>query len=224
MHPQLTLPFGNDEAALRAALEHSLKRPLTLTLTDTSRCLISVRIRDGALNVRLHRMFLAAGDDVIAEIVRFIKTRKGTTPLVHAFARRHIGELKPPRPRLVKIKTAGKYHDLLEIFRTVNDLYFGGRISCAVTWGVMRSTRGVRKRTLGSFSGAGNVIRINPSLDRKAVPRFYMEFLMYHEMLHASLGIEEKNGRRAIHTPEFKRMESAFPDYARAIAWEKAHA
>ena len=30
-------------------------------------------------------------------------------------------------------------------------------------------------------------------------------------------------GRRVSHTPEFRRLERAYPDYAKAIAWERQH-
>jgi hypothetical protein len=62
---------------------------------------------------------------------------------------------------------------------------------------------------------------MNPLLDRRTVPRFFVEFIVYHEMLHADIGVETRNGRRRVHTWEFRRRERLFREYARAISWEK---
>ena len=65
------------------------------------------------------------------------------------------------------------------------------------------------------------MIRINPQLDAKKVPSYYMEFLVYHEMLHADIGIKNKNNRRIVHSGEFKKREKEFKQYEKAIEWEK---
>jgi hypothetical protein len=55
------------------------------------------------------------------------------------------------------------------------------------------------------------------------VPPYVVEFIVYHEMLHAQLGVEEQNGRRAVHTRELRRREKLFKEYEKAIAWERSH-
>ena len=39
---------------------------------------------------------------------------------------------------------------------------------------------------------------------------------MYHELLHKKLGVGWQNGRRAVHTPEFRRQEKRFEQCAMA--------
>lgn len=82
----------------------------------------------------------------------------------------------------------------------------------------------MRNRTLGSYLDSVNTIRINPVLDKKSVPRYYIEFIVYHEMLHADMGVTEKNGRRVVHSKEFRAREKSFRDYRKAMAWEKGEA
>jgi predicted metal-dependent hydrolase len=79
----------------------------------------------------------------------------------------------------------------------------------------------VRRRTLGSYSSHTNIIRINPVLDKRSVPPYFIEFIIYHEMLHADLGVETGENRRSVHTREFRRREKMFKKYAEALAWEK---
>jgi hypothetical protein len=39
---------------------------------------------------------------------------------------------------------------------------------------------------------------------------------MFHEMLHLRYPTESRGARRCVHTPEFKKAERAFAEYAEA--------
>ena len=59
-------------------------------------------------------------------------------------------------------------------------------------------------------------------LDRVEVPAFFVAYIVLHEMLHQAVPHSERSGgRREHHGAEFTRLERAWPDYQRAIAWEK---
>jgi len=118
-------------------------------------------------------------------------------------------------------RTEGRYHDLREIYESVNGRYFEKSVSAVITWGTGCSRRAVRRRTLGSFSSNTNTIRINPVLDKKNVPRYFVEFVVYHEMLHAHMGCGVSKGRRTVHTKEFRERERFFAQYREALSWEK---
>jgi hypothetical protein len=216
MSEQLSLPLRADEAYLRDYLERATGKSIALVVTDNSTSMFSVRAKGGALSVRLHWMFLEAGQDVLREMAGFIKLGRGRTPLVMDFIRRNTGRINEKPPKRTSLKPTGRHHDLLEIFHSINREYFGGRISSFITWGARSPRRAVKKRTLGSYSGSTDTIRINPVLDRKTVPRYYVEFIVYHEMLHADMGIEEGN----VHSREFKRRERLFRHYKKALAHE----
>jgi predicted metal-dependent hydrolase len=183
--------------------------------------MISVMPKGARLSVRIHRIFLQADDALISEIAAFVRRRGGKTPLIGEFIRRQSCLLKESAPRRCRLNPAGKIHDLAELARTVNEEYFGGRISAAVTWGARRRHHYVRRRTLGSYSIHTNTIRINRVLDRNSVPRYFVRFIIYHEMLHADIGPGEKGGRRTIHSAEFRRKERMFKEYSRALSWER---
>lgn len=217
---QLVLPFTRDEDSLREYLCRITGREIFLIVTDNSTSMISVRGRGHGLSVRLHRMFLKAETDVLAEIAAFIRNRKGRTPLIRMFIRENSVLLKKHPPRRSRLRTEGRYHDLHAAYRRVNEEYFGSRISAAVTWGTV--TRGrARRRTLGSYSSRTSTIRISPVLDKKNVPDYFIEFILYHEMLHADMGVRNINGRRSVHSREFRQRERMFRNYERAMAWER---
>lgn len=171
--------------------------------------------------VRLHRMFLNAGNSVIEEIVSMLKHRKREMPNFRRFVRDNKDCLCKKPPQRISVRTAGRYYDLRELFDEINAEYFDGSIKAAITWGSRCSRYAVRKRTLGSYSESAGIIRINPVLDKKTVPGYFVAFVVYHEMLHEAIGTERKGGRRVVHSREFKKREKHFRDYERAIAWEK---
>lgn len=217
---QLTLLFGQTQDALQRCLEKQLGKPIALVLTVNSTSMLSLRQRDGMLLVRLHRMFLNSGPGVIEEIVHFLKRRRTKMPLFRRFIRENRAALESKPARKVTARTAGTHYELAGLYREINTEYFQGSVTAAITWGTRCRGYSVRKRTLGSYSARSNTIRINPVLDRKSVPRCYLAFVVYHEMLHAALGITEKGGRRSMHSREFRRREKRFKDYERACAWE----
>jgi predicted metal-dependent hydrolase len=77
-----------------------------------------------------------------------------------------------------------------------------------------------RSIKLGSYCARDRLIRVHPRLDDPSVPRFFVEYVVYHEMLHHVLPPDVRGGRRQLHDARFKRMERAFPRYDDAIAWE----
>jgi hypothetical protein len=119
----------------------------------------------------------------------------------------------------------GKHHDLLALFNATNDRYFGGAINALITWG-KRSTTGATKRKtikLGSYSGVDRLIRVHPALDKKWVPRYFVAYIVYHEMLHHVIPGSRGLGRVNLHPPEFRDREQQFRYFERALVWERRH-
>jgi hypothetical protein len=218
---QLGLCFGNTESSLKDYLEERLQRSITLVLTENSTAMLSARVRHGVLSIRLHRMFLSADNRVIDEIVSFLKNRRGRLACFRSFVRCNREQLDKKPPKRILLRARGKFHDLSELFREINEEYFSGMVEAAITWGTRSPRHSVRKRTLGSYSGRTNTIRINPVLDRKTIPRYFVAFVVYHEMLHAAMGTPITGARRSIHSREFRKRERLFKNYDRAMAWER---
>lgn len=218
---QLTLPFTPTECALRRTLEERLGRPVALVLTDNSTTVLSCRIRDGVLSVRLHRVFLSADSRVMDEIVSYLRHRKSAMPHFRSFLRVHREDLKRKPAKKINLRTRGRHHDLAELYDEINQAYFGSQVTAAITWGTRSPRSAVRRRTVGSYGERSNTIRINPVLDRKDVPACYVAFIVYHEMLHAEMGIALRGTRRSVHPREFRRREKLFQEYEKAMAWER---
>ncbi|HMK56601.1 MAG TPA: SprT-like domain-containing protein [Dissulfurispiraceae bacterium] len=221
---QLSFLFGHSEDSLRRHIEASLDRPVSLILTDNSASMLSARIANELMCVRLHRMFLHADDAVIDEIVSALRKRKSEMPNFRRFIRDNREALRKRLPQKIIARPLGRYYDLRELFDEINAEYFAGTVRSVITWGNSSPRGAVRKRTLGSYSRGNDLIRINPVLDRRNVPRYFLAFVVYHEMLHAVIGTEIKGGRRVVHSKEFKKRERLFRHYERALAWERQSA
>jgi predicted metal-dependent hydrolase len=221
---QLPLPFAATHDSLKRRLEERLGRPVALVLTDNSTTMLSARTKDGVLSVRLHRMFLSADSRVISEIVSHLRKRRTAMPHFRSFLRENREALCRKPAKKVNARTAGRSHDLAALYDEVNREYFGGGVAAAITWGTRSPRSVVRKRTVGSYSERTNTIRINPVLDRRTVPRVYVAFIVYHEMLHADMGTDVHGTRRTIHSREFRRRERLFREYEQAVAWERGKA
>ena len=60
-------------------------------------------------------------------------------------------------------------------------------------------------------------------LDDPAVPRYVVEAVVYHELLHADMPPEVRGGKRYFHTPEFRRRERLYRNLGRAERWIGEH-
>jgi len=114
----------------------------------------------------------------------------------------------------VEERTAGVHHDLRASFDRANGRYFGGELARPrLTW-----SRTFTGRKFGHYDPIRDTVMISSTLDHADVPAFVVDFVMYHELLHKKLGVGWRNGRQAIHTPEFKAEERRFEQYAEAEA------
>ena len=93
-----------------------------------------------------------------------------------------------------------------------------------LSWGTRGTRRGTKRRTikLGSYSFQDRLVRINPALDRRWVPRYFVAHVLFHEMLHNAMPTTRGPGRRMLHPPEFRDREATFRFHERALAWERA--
>ena len=134
---------------------------------------------------------LFRNDPWIKETVRERRLRKG---------RKHIAE------------DAGKHHSLLELYQELNNNYFNNQIEIhRIGWG-LRASRG----RLGHYDPIHHSITLSPTLDEPGVPRYVIRYIVYHEMLHAVFESATSGRVMRHHTSEFRRAESAYPDFESA--------
>jgi len=111
---QLSLHFSNSKDTLRDFLEKMTGKSVSLTLTDNSTSMLSIRTKNNSVSVRMHWMFLNADNEIIGEIANFIKTRKGQTPLIRKFISENRTCLTKRKlcSRQLRIYTQGRVYNL----------------------------------------------------------------------------------------------------------------
>lgn len=219
---------------LQTFLSAQSGQPVKLVVTDNRWSLLSLRRAPfGAATVRVARMFLDAPADVWCAIATCVRRReRGAWRRIREFINA-VGALGPlPHSSVPKrpprVVSQGQVYDLAAIAGELNAWHFGGAVNAAITWGRAMRRHGRRRITFGTYHHAQRLIRIHPRLDDARVPEIFVRYIVFHEMLHATFGesgdtAARRNGRRVIHSREFRRREREFPDYARALAWEKAN-
>jgi hypothetical protein len=131
------------------------------------------------------------------------------------FIQKKAQESRKKHGRKVVTSSKGDVYDLDEIFDEVNAKYFGGHIPKPVLSWSARKTYHI----LGHHDATHNQITISTSLDTVETPRFIVEYVVFHEMLHVAHPQKTVNGRRYFHTPEFRRDEKKFARYTDAERW-----
>ena len=228
--PAVASEIADAQDSLERRIRAHLSRGrVQVTLTDNRYTMISVRrlAKQRRYEVRLHHMFADADPVITRALAHYIADNDADASrilgdFIDANADHVRGRARRAPTQL--IFTAGEHHDLREIFDELNLRYFGNRIEAAITWGA-RTGRPRRRNSIkmGSYSVEDRLIRIHRSLDREFVPRFFVAWIVFHEMLHQVHDIRVKNGRREFHSKEFMADEAQFELYDEARAWERRH-
>lgn len=119
------------------------------------------------------------------------------------------------RARNLSFRPVGAARDLGSVFDYVNSCYFSGTIRRPeLAW-----TKESPSARLGFYFEALDLLAANRVLDSEKVPRYVLEFVVYHELLHGVLDPKGTPTRRVHHTKEFRERERKFSMYGEAEAW-----
>jgi predicted metal-dependent hydrolase len=201
-------------------------KSLGLKLTENRHTIISVQRGREVYRVRVHRMFANAEPRLVRALARYVvhnDARASAQLSEFIQSNQHLILKHPPHARRMVLRTRGQVHDLAAIFDRLNRRYFQGKHEARITWGPLRKHAQQRSIKVGSYALEDRLIRVHPALDTEMVPAFFIEWIVFHEMLHGKHTIREIDGRRCFHPPEFSREERLFPGYGRARLWEKAN-
>ena len=200
-----------------------------LILTDNRRRMLSSRRRRNRQEIRAHHMFVGCDDRMVGAIADLASGRKGARGLIQQFITDN-REAISFEPVDTELNTRGEHFDLRPILRTVREMLTEAACEQSalpeldelhITWG--RRGRGSKSIRFGSYDFDRKLIRIHPTLDQEWVPKYFIEFIVFHELLHAIFPPRQGQTRREVHTPEFRAVEKQFPHYDKAMQWEAAN-
>lgn len=185
---------------------------------------LTIRRREDQVFVRLsdllHRAPLAVLEGAAALLLGRIYRRKPPVALVEPYldyARSHrtrdrIHRMRSGRVRRAQAGPAGRHFDLSRMFDELNQRYFEGLLRRPhISW----SNRAWR-RQFGCYDPGPNQIVLNRRMDRPHVPRFVVEYVLFHEMLHVKHPTRRSGCSLVSHSREFREEEKRYADFARA--------
>ena len=207
-------------------LESRLKSRLSLVWTDNRTSIISVTKRPvTGYQLRLHHMFQEAPEEIWCALVEYILSRDRTAKAVlqtyinqrQALIRQDSGD----RRRATVLQTRGHYVDLGTMFDSLNHRYFENCIDANITWMRMVVQRKRTSIRFGVYDPKQKVIRIHRLLDQPFVPDYFVESVVFHEMLHQMIPAVYEHGRWLKHPPAFHKAERMYIHYDKAREWER---
>jgi hypothetical protein len=224
----LITPDVADQDHRQAWLSAQLTAPVTLIWTENRSSMLAARGNaQTGYQVRLHRMFLQAPDGVWRALVAYLRDADAAASrTIRAYIRQPHPVLAglqpaPPCPRL--LQPQGRYFDLEAIYDDLNQHYFINRVQAHITWSRRPPQRKRRSIRFGSYQERDRLIRIHCLLDQSFVPRYVVENVVFHEMLHQLIPRQYLNGRWSVHPPEFRSQERRFLYHQQAEQWQRQH-
>ncbi|MFO0594098.1 MAG: hypothetical protein U0228_02305 [Myxococcaceae bacterium] len=195
-----------------------------LTVHDNRSTMISFRRQLPLVRIRAHHMFLEAPDAVVKSIADYAgRGKQAAGAVLDSFiaAQQALIRAYPRKPS--PLDPRGECFDLQALFDDINAKHFDSKIVARIGWGRLPGKRRRKSIRLGVYDHKAREIRIHPALDRPDVPRFFVEFIVFHEMLHQLFPSDRDTGRHVHHPRAFRDREQAWPKYQAALAWEKEH-
>lgn len=189
----------------------------------------TIRLRDGELHVSLSDLLEGAPVSVLHAIAHILIAKIYKKPIDRAHNHRYkrfqyseavarqTEQIRHTRGAKRYSGPEGRYYNLDEVFDALNERFFHGLLGRPqLTWSEHHA-----KRLLGHYDAAHNTIVVSKVFDRPSSPRYAIDYLLYHEMLHLKHPVKVRGTRRCVHSAAFKADENLFPQLAEALAFLK---
>ena len=184
----------------------------------------TIRLRDGKLLVRVSDLLEGAPEPVLRAIAHILIAKIYRKPIGASHARRYrrfissheisqkANLVRQIRGRKQIESPHGRVYDLQEVFEDLNQRFFYGLMAQPLlSW-----SRNHARNSLGHYDPAHNAIVISRAFDRARVPRYAVEYILFHEMLHLKHPVKLRGSRRCVHSTEFQNEEKLFPQLEEA--------
>jgi hypothetical protein len=180
----------------------------------------TIRLREGKLLVRISDLLEGAPEYVLRAIAHILLAKMYRKPVdrehtvryrryisaQHMSRKTHLVRQMRGRKRIVSPR--GHTYDLESIFDDLNARFFYGLMARPLlTWSSERA-----RNRLGHYDPAHNAIVISRVFDHPRVPKYVVEYIVFHEILHLRHPVKLRGSRRCVHPPEFQAEENTFPD------------
>jgi SprT-like family len=217
------------EEEYRAVRPRAPMPPILIRFRRFTSLNTTIRLREGRILVSLSDLLEGAPENVLHAIAHILLAKLYRKPIdpTHNLRFKRFASSAAVTRQTELIRHArgtkrftgpeGRYYNLEEIFDALNYRFFGGLLGRPeLTW-----SENLARRSLGHYDAAHNTIVVSRVFDRPSSPRYAIEYLLYHEMLHLKHPVRMRGLRRCVHSPAFKADERQFPQLKEALAFIK---
>jgi len=189
----------------------------------------TIRMRQGKLHIRLSDLLEGAPERVLESIAHILLAKIFRKPIEKkhvAQYRRYVAShevsakahlVRQVRGRKRITSPNGSVYHLEEIFEDLNRRFFHGLLARPqMTWSQIKS-----RWSLAHYDPSHNAIVVSRVFDHPRVPKYALEYIVYHEMLHLKHPVKLRGSRRCVHGKDFQAEEKLFPELERAKAFLK---
>jgi hypothetical protein len=179
----------------------------------------TIRLRGDKVLVRISDLLEGAPGTVLHAIAHILLAKLYRKPIEAEHATRyrrycsshHMNEkaklVRQLRGRKQMDSPNGRVYDLNAIFDELNLRFFYGLMGRPqMSW-----SRDHARNSLGHYDPAHNAIVVSRVFDDPRVPRYAIDYIVYHEMLHLKYPVKLRGSRRCVHPREFQQEEKFFP-------------
>ncbi len=184
----------------------------------------TIRLRGETVLVRISDLLGSAPPPVLEAIAHILLAKLYRCPADSARAARYrryvsrrdvseqVHRVRQARGRKRIASARGHHYNLESVFADLNHRFFHGLLAQPrLTW-----SQGRARNSLGHYDPAHNTIVVSRIFDSPRVPRYAVEYLLFHEMLHLRHPVRLRGSRRCVHPPAFQAEERRFPHLAQA--------
>lgn len=123
--------------------------------------------------------------------------------------------------RLGRLNPRGRFHNLENVFATINAQYFGGALHARITWATRLGGLSTHRLAEDTEGNSYHLLTISRGYDCPEVTPEILGGIVYHECLHIAIPPRKEGGRRVIHGRDFRLRERHYQHYREWIEWHR---
>jgi len=218
-----------DEKKFVETLQNLCKEPIKVVLTKNQTSLIHAKEDKSGIRVaRVQHAFRAADVSTLKALAKFIMgPDKRSRNKIDEYIRDNQDlflALAKENSNKLRLVSKGNHYDLKKILKQILKIHKLKVKDLNITWS-SRVPKTKRRRTIkfGSYCQRTRTITIHPDLDDAGIPLYFVEYIVYHEALHAIFPPQKLSNktRREVHGDDFKRFEKKFYRFDEALKYEE---
>lgn len=201
-------------------------KELLLKATISARLRHSIQLKDGIIHLKISfesvefpEVYFSALGHILFAKISGQDFSPGSRQLLNSIEQEYFSHQKDGEAtRVPEGNEQGTVYDLGKIFEQLNREYFANKLQKPH----LRWSQRLNYHRLGSYDEKHGLLVISRLLDRRDIPCFVVEGIVFHEMLHMVHPVYSKNGRRVIHSRTFKEDEKKFNRHLQVERWLKS--